>query len=93
MRRATVMFVKFVATAFVLALVCDAAMVSLHYCMLAGRDLATLFSGTSLADWDPSREIFCYLYVIPLAVVGFLSIFSFIGLMIARKLSTASGIT
>ena len=87
MRRATVMLVKFFATALVLAVLCDMAMVGLHYCMLAGRDMPSLLAGTSLADWNPTQELFCYLYIIPLAVLSFLAIFSFIGLMSARPLA------
>lgn len=87
MRRATVMLVKFFATAFVLAVACDMAMVGLHYCMLAGRDVPALIAGTSYADWNPSQELLCYLYIIPLAVLSFLAIFSFIGLMSARPLA------
>jgi len=87
MRRATVMLVKFAATALVLAIACDVAMISLHYCMLAGRDIPSLLAGTSLADWNPSNALRCYLYVIPIAVLSFLAIFSLIGLVSARPLA------
>ena len=39
MRRGTVLLVKFIATALVLAVLCDLALVSVHLCALAGRDL------------------------------------------------------
>lgn len=87
MRRATVMLVKFFATALVLAVACDMAMVGLHYCMLAGRDMVTLLAGTSYAVWNPTQELLCYLYIIPVAVLSFLAIFSLIGLMSARPLA------
>ncbi len=87
MRRATVLIVKYVATAVVLALLCDVAMVGLHFCALGGRDLTSVIAHSEYSGWDPTGDLGCYLLVLPLAVVGFLAIFSLIGLVYSRPLA------
>ena len=87
MRRATVLLVKFVATALVLTMLCEAGMVSLHLCALAGRDMTSLLAHSSYADWNPSADLYYYLRVIPLAVLSFLAVFSLIGLLTTRPLA------
>ncbi len=89
MRRSTVLLVKYVATAFVLAVLCDLAMLGLYLCALAGRGLPAMVANTKLAEWNPAGELGCYLAVVPLAVMGFLAIFSLIGLLTARPLGTS----
>ncbi len=86
MRRATVLVVKFAATALALAVLCDVAMVGVHLCAVGGRDLSIL-AQSDYRHWSPTGDLFCYLQVIPLAVLGFLAIFSLFGLLTARPLS------
>ena len=83
MRRSTVLLVKFIATALVLAVLCDLGMVALHYCTLAGRDLPGIIAGSHYADWNPAGELRHYLMIIPLEVLCFLAIFNLIGLMLS----------
>jgi len=87
MRRATVLVVKFAATALVLAVLCDVAMVGVHLSALGRRDLATIIAQSNMHDWNPTGDLFCYLRVIPVAVLGFLAIFSLFGLVTARPLT------
>ena len=87
MRRATVLLVKFIATALVLAVLCDLGMVGLHLCALAGRDLPGLVAHSAYSDWHPAGELRYYLMIIPLEVLCFLAIFNLIGLMTARPLA------
>jgi len=87
MRRATVLLVKFAATALVLAVLCDVAMVGIHLSALGGRDMATIIAQSNMHDWNPTSDLFCYLRVIPLAVLGFLAVFSLFGLVTARPLT------
>ncbi len=87
MRRATVLLVKFVATALVLTMLCEAGTVSLHLCALAGRDMTSLLAHSSYADWNPSADLYTYLRVIPWAVLSFLAVFSLIGLLTTRPLA------
>jgi len=88
MRRATVFVVKFAATAVVLAALCDLAMIGIHFCVLAGRDASTIIEqSVNYRTWDPSSDLFCYLWVLPLAVLAFLAIFSLFGLLTSRPLS------
>lgn len=89
MRRATVLLVKYVATASVLAVLCDLAAVGIYAVALGGRDLATMKAGGHLADWNPVSELGCYLTIAPVAVLAFLAIFSLIGLLTARPLGVS----
>ena len=87
MRRGTVLLVKFVATALVLAVLCDSGMVCLHVSVFAGQDVQSLIAQSPRwTDWHPISDLQCYLLVIPAGVSGFLAIFSFIGLITARPL-------
>ena len=86
MRRATVLVVKFAATALVLAVLCDVAMIGVHLGAVGGRDMSIL-AQSDYRHWSPTGDLFCYLQVIPLAVLGFLAIFSLFGLLTARPLS------
>lgn len=87
MRRATVLLVKFVATVLVLAVLCDLAMVVLHLCALAGRDMSSIFADTRYTDWNLTSDLYHYLMVIPITVLSFLAVFSLISLLTARPLA------
>ncbi len=87
MRRTTVLVVKFVATALVLTFLCDLSMIGLHFSLLGGVDTSSLITHIGYAHWDPLSDLRCYLTVVPVAVVGFLAIFSLIGLLTARALT------
>ncbi len=87
MRRATVLVVKFAATALVLAVLCDLAMIAVHFSALGGRNMTSIIAQSDYGDWGPTGDLFCYLRVIPLAVLGFLAIFSLFGLLTAKPLS------
>lgn len=87
MRKATVLLVKFVATVLVLAVLCDLAMVGLHLCALAGRDVPSLIAHSRFADWSPTSDLCCYLLIIPVGVLSFLAVFSLIGLLTTRPLA------
>ncbi len=88
MRRGTVLLVKFVATALLLAVLCDLALLALYLCTFTGRDLPTLIAeAPSYTSWTPVRDLVCYLAIIPAGVVGFLAIFTLIGLLTAQPLA------
>ena len=87
MRKATVLLVKFAATVLVLAVLCDLAMIGLHLCALAGRDVPSLVAHSDFADWNPTSDLCCYLLIIPLGVLSFLAVFSLIGLLTNRPLA------
>ena len=89
MRRATVLIVKFVATFLVLAVLSDLAMVALHMCNLAGLDERTRQAITGVhGGWNPASDLQWYLLItIPAGVVGFLAIFTLIGMITAKPLS------
>ena len=88
MRRGTVLLVRFVATALVLAVLCDLALVGAHLCVFAGRDFDLLTAtDPAWATWHPGHELGHYLLSIPVAVLGFLAVFTLIGLLVARPLA------
>jgi len=62
-------------------------MLGLHFSVLGGVDIPSLTMDTPYANWDPVSDVRCYLLVVPLAVVGFLAVFSLIGLLTARALT------
>ncbi len=88
MRRATVLLVRFVAAALVLAMLFDLALVAQYFCAVGGMDMTALV-GYSDRTWQPLDELLCYLAVGPLGVVAFLAIFSLIGLWASRPLSAS----
>lgn len=90
-RRSTVLLVKFAATALVLAVLCDLAMLGLHLCAFSAVQMESLIIPSRLSDWDPAGDLRCYLLIIPLAVVGFLAIFNLIGLVSSRPLGISVG--
>ncbi len=86
LRRATVLIVKFVATAIVLTALCAVAMIGLHYCVLFGRDVPTLLALSEYGQSQPASDLYHYLTIIPLTVVGFLAVFTLISMVTARAL-------
>jgi ABC-type transport system involved in multi-copper enzyme maturation permease subunit len=88
MRRATVLLVRFAATALVLAILFDLALVAQYFCAVGGVDLPAL-ADTSDLTWKPLDDLLCYLAVGPLGVLAFLAIFSLIGLLSSRPLSAS----
>jgi len=89
MRRATVLLVKFIATWLVLALLCDIAMICLHFCAVAGCDVPSIVSESSYEGWSATAALGWYLLLIPLTVLAFLAIFTLIGLLTARPLAVS----
>jgi len=89
MRRATVLLVKFSATWLVLALLCDVAMICLHFCAVAGCDVASIVAGSDYEGWSATAALGSYLTMLPLTVLAFLAVFTLIGLLTARPLSVS----
>ncbi|MCK4658778.1 MAG: hypothetical protein KAV82_04580 [Phycisphaerae bacterium] len=91
MRRSTVLLVKFISTAFALAVLCDLAIVALHLSTFLGQDMPTLLAGSpGYADWSPGHDLVCYLAMIPVGVVGFLAVFTAIGMFTAQPLALSA---
>ena len=90
MRRATVLVVKFLATALVLTVLCEIGLIGVHLMAIARRGVPAIISGTSYADWSPSSDLQAYMLAVPLAVLTFLAIFSVIGLLTARPIAASA---
>ena len=90
LRRATVLLVRFAGVALVLAVLLMLAAVVLHFCTVGGLDVERVVLMTPLGDeskgWDPTHDLLCYLYVIPIAVVAYLSVFSLAGLVTSKPI-------
>jgi ABC-type transport system involved in multi-copper enzyme maturation permease subunit len=88
LRRRTVLLTKFIATALVLAMLGAAALAALHALTVTGHDWVSLAAKSgALADWNPMYDLRVYLGVTALGVVGFLAIFSLIGVLTAKPLA------
>jgi len=88
MRRATVLLVKFAATALVLVVLSELALAALYACALAGYDVSSLTGAAPAhAHWSPGRDLLGYMATIPAGVVGFLAVFTLIGLLTAQPLA------
>lgn len=88
LRRRTVLLTKFIATALVLAMLGDAALAALHALTVTGHDWPSLAAKSgALADWNPMHDLTVYLGVTALGVVGFLAVFTLIGLLSAKPLA------
>ena len=88
LRRRTVLLTKFVATALVLIVVCGVAAAAIYASVLWRLDWQSLAPKSgALADWNPAQELIVYLNVTALGVIGFLAIFSLIGLLTAKPLA------
>jgi ABC-2 type transport system permease protein len=88
LRRRTVLLTKFIATALVLAMLGDAALAALHALTVTGHDWPSLAAKSgALADWNPMHDLSVYLGVTALGVVGFLAVFTLIGLLSAKPLA------
>lgn len=89
LRRRTVLLVRFAATVLVLAILCDAAVIALHYCTIGGMDIASIVAGTQLQDWNPMTDLGYNLLITPVASACFLAVFSFFGLLFAKPLNVS----
>ena len=88
LRRRTVLLTKFVATALVLIVACGVASASIYASVVFRLDWQSLAKkSAALAHWDPAHELIVYLSVTTLGVIGFLAIFSLIGLLTAKPLA------
>jgi len=82
----TVLVTRFVAVFLVLTVTCYAALIALHTCALAGRPwVQSMFS--SVEQWNTGRDLAIYLAAMPVAVAGFLGVFSLIGLVATKPLA------
>lgn len=88
LRRRTVLLTKFVATALVLILICSAAAAAIYASVVWRLDWPSLAPKSGdLVDWNPAQELIVYLGIAALGVIGFLAIFSLIGLLTTRPLA------
>ncbi|UCC31682.1 MAG: hypothetical protein JSU86_05260 [Phycisphaerales bacterium] len=88
MRRRTMLLVKFAANVLVLVVLCDLSIVLLHACTFVGLDLQSVtVRSSAFADWNPTTDFCYYLLIIPAGVLGFLAVFTLIGLLTARPLT------
>lgn len=86
LKRRTVLFVRFAAVFALLTLACCASVVGLHVSIVAGQAWAvSLFS--NIEQWAMGRDLAIYLAMMPLAVGGFLSLFTLIGIIVTRPLA------
>ncbi|MBI1825778.1 MAG: hypothetical protein HY287_12975 [Planctomycetes bacterium] len=88
LRRSTVILTRFVATALVLTLLCDVAATAIHISIMSGVNWQALAAHLGqFAAWSPMHDLTVYWCVIALGVLGFLAIFSLIGLLTAKPLA------
>lgn len=88
LRRCTVLLIKFGATALLLIVVCSVAATAIYASLVWRLDWQSLAQKSGdLAQWNPAQELIVYLGVTALGVVGFLAVFSLIGLLTARPLA------
>ena len=87
LRRRTVVLTRYLATALVIALLGASAVLALHASVLTGLDLESLAKMPKLGAWNPAHDLTVYLYATVLGVVGFLAVFSLIGLLTAKPLA------
>ena len=88
LHRGTVLLTKFAATALVLIAACAVATAAIYACVVFRLDWEALApKSAALAHWTPANELKVYLIVTALGVIGFLSIFSLIGLLTAKPLA------
>ena len=86
LRRRTVLVTRFAAVFLVLTVTCYAALGALHVCALAGQPWANSML-TSVVEWNAAQDLGVYLAVTPVAVAGFLAIFTLIGVVAAKPLA------
>ena len=86
LRRRTVLLTRYAAVFLVLTVTCYAALAALHVCILAGQPWASSMFA-SVEQWNTARELGVYLAVTPVAVAGFLAIFTLIGVFAAKPLA------
>lgn len=86
LRRRTVLAVRFAAVFVVLAGASCTAVIALHVFVVAGQEWAASIFGPS-QGWHPASELRVYLSMIPVAVGGFLALFTLIGILVSRPLA------
>jgi ABC-type transport system involved in multi-copper enzyme maturation permease subunit len=89
LRRETVLIVRFAAVWILLTVLAVLAAVALHFCSIAGLDVARLNETASLtgdAAWRPAHDLLGYLGAIPFAVAAFLAVFTLFSLVFPRPL-------
>jgi len=87
LRRRTVLLTRYLATTLVIAVLGNFAVLALHASVLTGLDLESLPKTPKLGEWNPGHDLTVYMYVAALGAVGFLAIFSLVGLLTARPLA------
>lgn len=86
LKRRTLLIVRFAAVFAVLIFACYVSLAALHVCVLSGQDWATSVFGAS-DEWNPLIELRLYACMVPVAVAGFLSVFTLIGILVSRPLA------
>jgi ABC-type transport system involved in multi-copper enzyme maturation permease subunit len=89
MRRETVLLVRFAAGWLLLTVLAQLAVAAFHLCNLVGSDIDRLNAVAGAAGdrpWEPWRDLFCYLRVVPFAVAAFLAVFTLLSLILRRPL-------
>ena len=89
MRRETVLLVRFAAGWLLLTVLAQLAVAAFHLCNLVGLDIDRLNAVADAAGdrpWEPWRDLFCYLRVVPFAVAAFLAVFTLLSLILRRPL-------
>jgi ABC-2 type transport system permease protein len=86
LKRRTVLATRFAAVFTVLAAACCLALVGLHICVVSGQEWATSVFGPA-DGWYPASELKIYLAMVPVAVGGFLAIFTLLGILVRRPLA------
>jgi len=91
LHRATVLLVRWLAVAVVLTIVLGAGAVGIWLASVWGVEPAQLVVPGRWAriegPWSPGHDLWCYLCAIPVAVAGYLALFTLIGLASSRPLS------
>lgn len=86
LKRRTVLLVRFAAEFTVLSAACSFPVAALHVCVVAGQPWAHSMFG-EIEQWNLGRDLAIYMAMIPLAVGGFLSLFTLIGIAVTRPLA------
>jgi len=86
LRRRTVLAIRFAAALVALTVASWAGLLALHVCVVANRDWAMMKAGT-LGEWNPVSDLSVYFGLIPVAVGGFLALFTLFGILFAKPLA------
>ncbi len=93
MRRATVLLVRFTATALVLVALFGVAVLAFHLCAVVGLDVKALNTAGGLSSgqaWQPWSDLLGYFGALPLGVVAFLAVFTLVSLLTSRSLTIST---